>query len=202
MKSKINSIYRFKDGKRVYQGDFFSDLELVVYNIDNDELIFDQLLLPYSVVLSQDCDLESDFKKREEIHYCSDEDSKKRCYNKFLDSILLCPAFLAERLREGNHLNELGRTVERINKKDWKKIQNNDNHRYHFIPSENIDKYLSMPDLVIDFKKYYTIPRDYLYFYNNKYKSSLNELVREDLSNRFAYFQSRIGLPNFQNNKI
>ena len=75
----------------------------------------------------------------------------------------------------------------------WKTLKHNDNPRYHFL---NKSELTDLPELVIDFKRYYSVSRDYLYeIYNNCYSISLNELYREDLSNRFFNFQSRIGLP-------
>jgi hypothetical protein len=170
---------------------------------DEKRLVMETITLPYLIVLSQDCDLESDFNKREVMKkdFLNDK-SKKQCYNKFLDSILICPAFPAEDLREGLHLKGMERIVERINSKEWDKVKKNDNYRYHYLDEETIKKdrkkEVIIPQLAVDFKKYYTIPRNYLYFYKKtNYKASLNELIREDISNRFAYFQSRIGLPVF-----
>ena len=111
-------------------------------------------------------------------------------------SILLCPAYPADKLREGNHLSFLGLKMSRIGKTkstSWKTLKHNDNPRYHFL---NKSELTDLPELVIDFKRYYSVSRDYLYeIYNNCYSISLNELYREDLSNRFFNFQSRIGLP-------
>ena len=80
-----------------------------------------------------------------------------------------------------------------IDSKRWKIVQNNQNPRYHFLKGE---KMYQVPNIVIDFKHYYTIPRDELYKnYKNHYIGSINELFREALSQRFAYYLSRIGLP-------
>jgi hypothetical protein len=54
-----------------------------------------------------------------------------------------------------------------------------------------------LPDLVIEFKQYYTIPTHILYrFYENHFVGSLKPLFRENISHRFAFYLSRIGLPN------
>lgn len=53
-----------------------------------------------------------------------------------------------------------------------------------------------IPELVIDFKHYYTIPTEEMYeAYKENYLASVEPLYREDLSQRFANYLSRIGLP-------
>jgi hypothetical protein len=206
MRSKIESIYRLNSCERICQGDIFSNLNIILYSgIDGEETHSEidiyEIILPYAIILTQDCDLESDFNKRKSFEKKKlDASSIKQCYNKFIDSILICPAFSAEILRAGEHLKQMQMEVERINSKDWNKVKNNDNHRYHYLSSTELlnldDETIEIPALAIDFKKFYTVPRDYLYIHRNNYTVSLNELVRENLSLRFANFQSRIGLPH------
>ncbi len=52
-----------------------------------------------------------------------------------------------------------------------------------------------MGPLIIDFKHYYTIPRNILYQNLDHYNVSITELHREQLSQRFAYYLSRVGTP-------
>ena len=109
---------------------------------------------------------------------------------------MLCPAYPADKVREGKHLSFLGLEMSNLGKTkstSWNNIKHNDNPRYHFL---NESELIDLPELVIDFKRYYAVSRDYLYeIYEECYCISLNELYREDLSNRFFNFQSRIGLP-------
>jgi hypothetical protein len=51
------------------------------------------------MVLTQDCDLEQDAAARVA--------STKKDEDKFLQSVLLCPAYQSEALRKGEHLREL-----------------------------------------------------------------------------------------------
>ncbi|MDR3223566.1 MAG: hypothetical protein LBT66_07555 [Methanobrevibacter sp.] len=210
MKSKINSLYRFNINKRIFQGDIFTDMNMISYEVEENkkenkiEVNYEKIIFPYLIVVSQDCDLELDFNKRELIENNSldNKESEKQSYDKFLDSILVCPAFPSEDLKEGNHLKDMGRIIGNIPTKRWKTVKNNDNPRYHYLDKgkikDNDGNEVMIDSLAIDFKKYYTIPRNYLYYYKkDKYIASLNELIREDLSNRFAYFLSRIGLPEF-----
>lgn len=127
-----------------------------------------------------------------------DESDKKisSFYNKMIPSILLSPAYPSDSLREGNHLNFLDLEMTKIGKKKdtrWKILVQNETPRYHYLLESND---LEVPSLVLDFKRYYTLSRKYLYsIYKDVYYLSLKELYREDLSDRFFNFQSRIGLP-------
>ncbi len=75
------------------------------------------LLIPYLSVLSQDCDLESDYWNRKDIESkCEvEEDKNKKITNdKFLQSILVCPAYPAKLVKKGTHLEELKLTMQKI----------------------------------------------------------------------------------------
>jgi len=76
--------------------------------------------------------------------------------------------------------------------KRWKQILNNNHSRYHYLKE---DKDKGIPELIIDFKHYYTIHIEVLYNSEDKYLCSLDDLYKEDLSQRFASYLSRIGLP-------
>ena len=75
---------------------------------------------------------------------------------------------------------------------EGKKIMNNEDPRFHFLHFEDG---FELPDMVIDFKHFYTVSTEYLYRNINNRVCSLSELYREKISQRFAYFISRIGLP-------
>jgi hypothetical protein len=56
-----------------------------------------------------------------------------------------------------------------------------------------------MSPAVVDFKHYYGIHIDMLYdVFDRYYHVSLNELFREELSQRFSAFLSRVGVPKFK----
>lgn len=110
---------------------------------------------------------------------------------------MLCPAFPAALLKEGIHISD-DCLLNKFNSKSWKIVKHNDNFRYHYLEGKTLDDGTQIPNLVIDFKFYLSVPRNFLYDdYKNLYFVSLNELFREDLSFRFFNFQSRIGLPVF-----
>lgn len=62
-----------------------------------------------------------------------------------------------------------------------------------------LQPHLQLPELVIDFKHYYAIPRDTLFrMYPEHYLVTINQLFRESLSQRFSNYLSRIGLPELE----
>lgn len=201
MKSNINSIYYKNSGKRICQGDIFRDIKYPERYIPKDqEVDVDELLIPYLVVLSQDCDLLSDCWNRNDIVKIDcdtgeDSSKQKKNHDKLLPSILVCPAYPSKILKKGNHLEKFGYKMQNFHKKDtmWNFVTTNQNPRYHLLKGETK---LQMQEVIIDFKQYYTIPRDILYEKMEKnYLLSLNELFREELSHRFANYLSRVGVP-------
>jgi hypothetical protein len=202
MKSKIDSIYIKHNGDRIYQGDILRDFKYQdrVF-IEDNKIKIQERNIPYLIVLTQDCDLEWDFNNHKENEKAAvlqpekaqDKTKEKINQDKFLQSILICPAYLAEKVRLGTHLEEMDLTMEKLNSDRWNLVKTNQNSRYYFLDNESN---LQIPDLVIDFKHYYSIPRDMLYKEIKKhYINSINELFRECLSQRFAFYLSRIGLP-------
>lgn len=204
MKSKIDAAYVKHDLDRICQGDILRDFQYPAWNLPQDtegELI--ELSIPYLVILTQDCDLESDCRNHDDLFKLLGEDcippeenkeNKKKSHDKFLHSILVCPAYPAKQLKKGTHLKGLGLEMQKIDSStQWNFIKNNQNPRYHFLRK---DRELQIPESVIDFKHYYTVPRDILYNeIENHYLGTISELFREFLSQRFAFYLSRIGLP-------
>ncbi|MBU4374293.1 MAG: hypothetical protein KJ714_07645 [Euryarchaeota archaeon] len=197
MKSKIDSIYIKHNGDRIYQGDILRDFKYQdrVF-IEDNKIKIQERNIPYLIVLTQDCDLEWDFNNHKENEEVQDKIKDKINQDKFLQSILICPAYPAEKVRLGTHLEELDLNMEKLNSDRWNLVKTNQNSRYYFLDNESD---LQIPDLVIDFKHYYSIPRDMLYKEIKKYYiGSINELFRECLSQRFAFYLSRIGLPKIK----
>lgn len=223
MKSEINSIFRHSPCKRIYQGDIYKDLTIIDYefNVDENKPDIYKLIIPYLVVMSQDCDLEQNclkktkhkgFKKEELDDILKKIDEKgyedayakhkedfvklSRMHDKFIPSILTCQAFPAEQVRVGSHLLDYNLLMDHKGKKkstSWRNILRNETPRYHYIIGNDN---FNVPNLVLDFKRFYTIPINYFKFkFKDHYLTSINELVREEISRRFLNYQSRIGLP-------
>lgn len=185
--SKIDSRYVKRTIRRICQGDILRDIEVIdSYTKDAEgALEFDEITLPYIVVMTQDCDLDNDFKNRSETN--PDK------HDKFLRTVLVCPAYIGVELKDGTHLDDLGLKMEKWDSKRFRQIRDQNNVRYHFLDS---DLKLQVPELVIDFKHYYAIPRDTLFrMYKEHYLVTINQLFREFLSQRFSNYLSRIGLP-------
>jgi hypothetical protein len=136
------------------------------------------------IILNQDCDLNSD--NRNKI------DAVNK--NTTLLHVMVAPVFIFDKFIEGTHWNELFNNEKKQKKSDTavRKIMNNEDPRYHymhFLPSTGL------PDLIIDFKHFFTVSTTYLYEKKDRRICSIDELFREKITQRFAYYISRIGLP-------
>jgi hypothetical protein len=137
---------------------------------------------PFALILAQDCDLEQDFKARQQ----------EAVSDKVLPSVLFCEVATAEEL--------LGR-VKSQGRTSWDRIQKNKDERYHFLQKvEPVEDALKqgLPELAIDFKRYFTIPADEAYkrieINEAKRRCVLESSYLHHLSNRFASFLSRVAL--------
>lgn len=212
MKLSVDSIYYEHGGNRICQGDIFVKFKYPVRYLPKDhEFDVDELTIPYLVVLSQDCDLLSDCWNRNEIQTIDcdtgeDCSEKEKDHDKLIPSILVCPAYPAKIFKKGKHLEKFDYQMQDFRKKGtmWNFVVTNQNPRYHFLKRKAGTQ---MPDVIIDFKQYYTIPRDLLYErFDEHYLMTLNALFREELSHRFANYLSRVGVPiisqKSQNNDV
>jgi hypothetical protein len=188
--SKIVSPYCRHTIERFHQGDILGEIEVVLWVFKKEKEVVSSSMeirkrrLEYAIILTQECDLEQDVNNRKDCKEHSD---------KFIPSILLIPAYPAEKVRTGTHFE--GSKMQSFHSKMWSLVKQNQDYRYHYL-TEFPD--FQVPYLVADFKHYFTIPRDVLYesYMNNQhYVASLAELFRENLSVRFAQYLARIGLP-------
>jgi hypothetical protein len=174
---------------RVQQGDIFENVDLVRYApLDAAQLEVTFVRFPWVVVLSQDCDLQQDFKTRWGRPALTNQD-------KYLLSVLVAPLYNASHVYLGTQLKELGLESQKIDpaKSPGKNLRNNQNPRYHYM---ELPPNLGLPALVVDFKHYFTA--DVAYLREKKlddWVCCVGPLFREDLAHRFSAFLSRIGLP-------
>jgi hypothetical protein len=164
-----------------------SQLDLATLNSNSPRLNLETHV--YVLILTQACDLEQDHR----VRFTQPQPKS----NKLLPSILMCHVFTALELR-GNSKD----SVDRMSSEMWKRISQNKDERYHFL--QKIDSSCDvmndgLPELCLDFKKYFTLPTGELYK-----RIELNEAKRrcvlaspymEHLCDRFSYFLSRIALP-------
>jgi hypothetical protein len=188
LKSKVETQYLTHDCTRISQGDILRGFTFVMVGKGGAQI---EVKFQYIVVFSQDCDLEHGTKV---IELLKKAQGAEVVFNQYLHNILFIPAFPAEQMREGNHLPQLYNIKsDRIASDLWKPIKKNENARYHFLPA---CPNLQIPELMLDFKAYYTLPFEgFLESYESQYLATINELFRENLSQRFANYLNRIGLP-------
>lgn len=184
MQSSITSYYVSHPKNRIVQGDIYKDFNFITINAKGEVVKY---FFPYCILLSQDCDLEND--PRAMITTPAEANT-----NSYLPNLLLAPAFLIDQVKAGTHLEAHFEIKQRVmNRDDIKKVRQNNDDRYHCI---EFDQDLQVPELVIDFKHFFTVQMDFVkQNYNQLYLTTINELFRERLSQRFTAYLSRIGLP-------
>lgn len=183
----VNEFTKTSPKVRLNQGDILKDLSIILqsgFDKETNEAIMSEVFLSYSVVISQECDLEHDY---------NNQTTTKDNQDKFLPNILILPLYLANKFREGTHRGEQIKGMKWNSKELWKSIAQNNNARFHFI---KLNEQFQIPESVIDFKHLYTINRDLIYDnLSNVYLASICEIYRENISHRYTYYLSRIGLP-------
>lgn len=138
------------------------------------------ILHPQCIVLSQDCDLEQDFRSRQNGRAPS------------LPSVLLCEVSSADDLK-GNV--PAGKDI-------WKRIIQNKDERYQFLRAVSASQDAAndgLPELGIDFRRYFSVPTDELYEQFNlgaRRRCRLVSPYKEHFMNRYAHFVARVGLPS------
>jgi len=173
---------------RISQCDIFQDVEIVEgLKLNGAIMELRTITFPYIICLNQDCDLLSDVRDK-----TSSKSTNKNCR---LLHLAVAPLFNADSFKEGTHWGELFDVSDSVTEKStqWRKIVNNEDPRYHFLRFNNESH---LPDMVIDFKHFFTISTDLLYEKLPQRICSMDVLYREKICQRFAFFQSRIGLPD------
>ena len=178
---KISAKKTKKTSPRICQGDIFTNIEIIEsFNVKGSKITIEKISFPYVVCLNQECDLEHDFN-------CPTQKDRKLLH------IAIAPAFNFEDFLSGNHWAGIFDGNSSAKRKDTKSglIMDNEITRYHYLnfAEEN------MPELIIDFKHFFTIHREELYKQIENRLCSLDDLFKEKLSQRFSNFISRIGLP-------
>jgi hypothetical protein len=168
------------------QGEIISDLDqfrLDLETIGTGSLSVSPYRHPLALVLTQDCDLEQDFKANAAVN----------APDKVVPSVFFCEVSSATEVRGAAWINS---TL-------WKPIPLNKNERYHFLQKVDAScdaQQIGLVELVIDFKRYFTIPTREVYRRiergEAKRRCVLVSPYLEHLTSRFAYFLSRVALPS------
>jgi len=173
---------------RVCQGDIVRDVEYFERVTEQEGIIeLSKVVFPLAIVLTQDFDLAQDHLFRTEEQATQD---------KWLISVLLAPIYNAEHVFAGEHLSEIGVKSQLIrkNKTDGQRVVQNKDPRYHYL---EFPGGVEVVPSIVDFKHYFACPVAYLETVktNGGFVCKVAPLYREDISQRFAAFLSRIGLP-------
>jgi hypothetical protein len=180
-----------QESERICQGDIFKDVEFFERAVEQEGIIEISIInFPLVVVLTQDCDLEGDYVRR---HAENQKDQ-----NKCLLSVIVAPLYNFEHFTLGEHLSEINLTMMTFqkDKTPYKNIKDNQNPRYHYLEFPRGSGISVIPITVIDFKHYFTVTITYLESIRlTNFVCKIKPLYREDISQRFASFLSRIGLP-------
>lgn len=175
---------------RISQGDIFREVECVESVTEKRGIItVSKIVFPLIVVLTQDCDLEQNALYRHEAEKPSSDDKR-------LFSVLVAPLYNAEHVFQGVHLADLEWTMQSINrnKTPGKSLMKNETPRYHYLdfPAD-----IPLVAQIADFKHYFSVNLNYLESSGAiSFVCRISELYREDLSQRFASYLARIGLPD------
>jgi hypothetical protein len=172
-------------GNRLWQGEILENLpqaRLALVSVESEELVVETNPHAFVIVLSQDCDLESDFRR-------------DASGGMILPNVLFCDAFEAEELRSKVKDNE------NLASKDWRLIKENKNERFQFLhavkPEDDL-KGAGLPELAIDFRLYFTVRTEEVYRridHGTVRRCRLSTPYVEHLADRFSHYLARVALP-------
>jgi hypothetical protein len=172
------------------QGEILSGLVQQFLNLEElrkGELVVDDIRHPFVIVVSQSCDLEWDFEARR----ASSEPDK------MLPHVFLCEALTAQEVR--SRRSSRGDVIN--NSRIWTPLKRNKDERFHFLeavpPLEDAASE-GLPELVVDFKRYFSLPTPELYWRlaeQAKRRTRLKNPYLEHFSTRFFQYQARVATP-------
>jgi hypothetical protein len=172
----------------VDQGDLLRDVELVEFAVEAKGVVeVSKIVFPLAVVLTQTCDVHEDHA----VRWGRGADGTPR---KVMLSYLVAPLYSAAQLIEGTHLVDLGIELKKLDSKtEQQNMRNNAHPRYHHL---QFGEDIPLADSFVDFKHYFTASPAHLRDRKrNGFVCRLAVPHREALSNRFAAWTSRVGLP-------
>lgn len=148
------------------------------------ELSFEAVLHPYAIVVTQDCDLDWDYKNR---------NSQDTQTSKSLNSVILCEIDTARAVRD---------TVD-MNRKEWDRVKNHSHERFYFfekVPAQYEIEKEGLPELTADFKRVFGMDSNTLYRQIEigmvKRRTVLVSPYLEHFSRRYYCFHGRVALPS------
>jgi len=171
-------------GDRLWQGEILENLpqvRLALVSVGGEgDVEIETDPHPLVIVLSQDCDLERDFKEG---------------VGSVLANVLFCNVFPVDEFRA------TVRETENIRSNEWKPLKQNKNERFQFLhqvkPAEDL-KGDGLSELAIDFRQYFTVRTEEVYRRIGQgtiKRCRLSTPYVEHLADRFSYYLARVALP-------
>jgi len=170
---------------RISQGDIFKNIEILEScEVNGSEIAIQKITFPFVVCLNQECDLERDFDSSNYVDLPEDQR---------LIHLIIAPAYNFDHFLKGEHWGGIFKSTNSQKRSDTKvrMIMDNEVPRYHYLKFAEKKE----PELIVDFKHFFTINRDYLYKNIGLRFCSLDDLFKECISQRFSNYLARIGLP-------
>lgn len=170
------------------QGEIINNLVELNPTMDSEEFLEVQqsspmlkIIHPYAIVVSQDCDLDWDYKAR------NGEASK----DKLLTHVLFCKLFSHEEIRFER---------ENMNAKIFSFVKSNQHERYHCLETAPVsESQESLPELYADFKATFSLPVDFAYWLTSSRTAirigCLPSPYLEDFMHRLYSFLGRVAVP-------
>jgi hypothetical protein len=160
---------------------------LDVDRLRESDLVINETRHSFVIVASQSCDLEWD------------HDARRRGGepDKLLPHIMLCEAFRAQEVKDRKNLK--GEVIN--NSTLWSPIKKNKDERYHFfqaVPAYEDAAGEGLPELVVDFKRYFSMPTAELYWkltQEAKRRTRLRAPYLEHFATRLFQYQARVATP-------
>jgi hypothetical protein len=157
------------------QAEIISDLTQHEYDSSSGQVTSTEI--PFGILLAQDCDLLRDFE-----------------------------AMSAEKppVLNGALIYELKIATDakaQLHGVSWQPLAQNNNERFHFfqmVPADSDLLGLGLPELVLDFRRYFTLPPFEIFRQTTqgaKRRCRLNSPYREQLQNRAGFYIQRVALP-------
>lgn len=177
---------------RFTQGDFYKDITIIEDMTEEpDKICLYEINYPLSILLNQDCDLNSDKRSKQNNQ---NGDTKKN-HDKEILWLIFAPVYIFAQFQIGEHMLDVEMSMSRIEDKSLlNKIKQNEIPRFHFLKFREEEK---NPEMIIDFKHFFTVSnRSFSEKRVSHFEFTLEPLFREFLSQRFAFYLSRVGLPD------
>jgi hypothetical protein len=154
-----------------------------------ESMSYQPITHPYAIIITQDCDLDWDYKARQN----ENSQGGSSLSNKFLNSILLCQLYTAQDIRSDKSI---------MTSAMWNSVRTNRHEQYYFFQQVTPECELrqeGLPELTVDFKKVFAIEAGFLYYQvnvgNAQRRAILASPYLEHFSHHYYSFHSRVALP-------